>query len=728
MPRRRGYGDQVDKCGEIPPDLPALWAACGSFGRAESLVQFLSKHGKAWSPAGLARSFAAMGDLDRAERLVRASSSGGRPLLDAYETARAWTDLAWLATTGIESARARDLMRRAYAAARSVEAPYRQAHLLLAWSRVRAVGGDRPGADALVDRACARAMSEDDSSARQKWVFEALPLIVTGNGDLDRAESLISTVADPGLRAHAAAGLAVMLACIGERDRAETMIGTITDQHRRDRVSRAIASVHGAELRSHTIPRGQARALTGLARWAAGGIDHPGGPGDWPQTLVRHVDNPGHQRLIFAALAAMAIGKDRDRAKPRAVALADRAADIVAPVPVSVRPQALVDLAWIVVGAMEWTRVKELAITALELTRDAEQHAETLWEARLLRNDPLADEETTGGLPTLIGSPKQRKWAQSLRTTFTERRWGTRMPAVAAAGIARLTEAQWWIENRTRLDTEFDNAAGIQDSGSGLPEIQGTPKQKATADELRDGIIRERWPEGPPFPVAVALAELDDAEWWVDHRDHLAAELADFAAATRWSGLPDLVGLPGQRKRAASLRADLVHNYWSREIPLAVRVALNRLTDAGWWIGNARGDGHPRSLARAFGKLLPRLDHNMMALPHYGPWPEPGYSDEHEGPCRDRPAYDESYEAVFAVTAEHGDIRSPSAQGRLTDHYARSCCGKAGWQAGAKDGEEVYVARQAEALRRERGLSEQAARDQARANLAQYQQALNGHG
>jgi hypothetical protein len=83
---------------------------------------------------------------------------------------------------------------------------------------------------------------------------------------------------------------------------------------------------------------------------------------------------------------------------------------------------------------------------------------------------------------------------------------------------------------------------------------------------------------------------------------------------------------------------------------------------------------------------------------------------------------------VFAVTEEHGDTRSPHADGRLSDLYIRSCCGKAGWEAGAKDGEEAYVAKQAEALQRERGLSEKAARNQARVNLAQYQRALDGHG
>jgi hypothetical protein len=346
-----------------------------------------------------------------------------------------------------------------------------------------------------------------------------------------------------------------MLACTGERDRAETMIGTITDKHRRDQVSRAIASVRGAE--PHTIPHGRARALTGVAQWVAGGTRYPRDPGDWPQTLVRHVDDPGHQRLIFGTLTAAAVGEHHARDKSRVVALADRATDIVASVPLSVRPQALVNLAWIVAGAMEWTRAEELATTALELTRDAEQHAQALWEVGLLRDEPLADEKTAGGLPTLTGSPEQRKWAQSLRTTFTERRWGTQLPTVAAAIIARSTEARWWIENRDRLDTEFDRAAGIRDDG-GLPEIHGTPKLKTTAEELRVGILRELWPDELPLPVVVALARLKDAEWWVDHRDNLAAELADFAAATEWSGLPDLVGTPGQRKQATSLREDLV--------------------------------------------------------------------------------------------------------------------------------------------------------------------------
>ena len=83
---------------------------------------------------------------------------------------------------------------------------------------------------------------------------------------------------------------------------------------------------------------------------------------------------------------------------------------------------------------------------------------------------------------------------------------------------------------------------------------------------------------------------------------------------------------------------------------------------------------------------------------------------------------------MFAVIEEHGDSRAPGAQGQLTDYYTRSCCGKAGWRAGAEAAEDAYVGKQAEILRRERGLSEQAAREQALANLARYRRALDGHG
>lgn len=518
-----------------------------------------------------------------------------------------------------------------------------------------------------------------------------------------------------------------MVAARGGYRRAETLLGAITDEYRHARVSVALAAIRNVELRPNVNLYRRARALASLAEVAAaGGTGHAWGVSDWAEPLVRYRTDRSDQVLIFAALAAGAAGGEDNG---RAAALADRAEAIVAPIPdPEHQPQALVTLAWMVADAGDPTRAAELAHAAEALTRYTRRYLRT-WRvvdlAAIAKS--AAGEGRAAALPELTGTPKQRKWAQDLRTTFVARRWGAQIPAEARASLARLTEAQWWINNRNDLDGALGNQAGIWNDDN-LPEIAGTPKQEGWARKLRARLIGKQWPDGMPPRVAAALADLTDARWWIDNREKLDMVLVEFAETFRTSELSEIAGAPRQRKRATDIRAKLVHRRWGNKIPPGVREILNRLTDAEWWIANDVGDGYSMSIDRAVGKLLSREDRNRMGLPNYGPPPKPGYSHDHDGLCKDQPVYAEAYAAAFAVISEHGDVRSPSAGGLRTDNYGQSCCGQAGWHAGQKDGEETYVEKYATELRHTRGLSLEKARAEARSYLTRFQRALNGRG
>jgi hypothetical protein len=54
-----------------------------------------------------------------------------------------------------------------------------------------------------------------DKPALGQWVLDALPVIVTGSGDLDRAEEFVRAVPGPHGQAQAAAELSVMPAALG---------------------------------------------------------------------------------------------------------------------------------------------------------------------------------------------------------------------------------------------------------------------------------------------------------------------------------------------------------------------------------------------------------------------------------------------------------------------------------------------------------------------------------
>lgn len=194
LSRPLGLGVFVGQYGDIPPGLPALWVALGQGDRAESLTYFIADRDSVLASARLASVLAATGKLDQAERLVRSIRFWSGQARDEYGKAWAWTDLAWLAIISGDRDRSGRLIREAYSEARSVTQPYLQAQLLLAWARVRAANSDGPGAGEVGDRAWGLVTGKLDKPALGQWVLEALPVIVTGSGDLDRAEEFVRAV------------------------------------------------------------------------------------------------------------------------------------------------------------------------------------------------------------------------------------------------------------------------------------------------------------------------------------------------------------------------------------------------------------------------------------------------------------------------------------------------------------------------------------------------------
>jgi hypothetical protein len=592
--------------GDIPPDLPALWAALGRCDRAESSVRFVADYERGEALAALAGPMAAAGEPDQAERLVHAMQVRPGEIRDPYNRTRAWTDLAWLATVSGDGERAAGLIRRAYAEARAITQPYFQSLLLLTWARVHAAGGDPARADELASRAETVATGNLNEPMWSGWVLTALPMIIASDGDLAWADALVRAVPDPYHRARATAELAVLVAVCGDHDRADTLLGSVTDEFRHARLCDALAAIRAVGPHRDVDPYRRARALAGLADVvAAGGAGHAWGVSDRAEPLVRYDQGRDDQRLIFAALAVGAAGGERGRA----AALADRAEAIVGPVvdPEN-QPRALVTLGWMVADAGDPARAAELADAAEALVRYTRRYLRTWRVAELAAMTRAATGEPgADGLPELTGTPKQLTWATNLRAAYVATRWGERIPPEAMADLARLTLARWWITNRDDLDGALGSGTGLWNDDN-LPQIVGSPRQEDWARKLRFTVLGTQYPDGIPPRVAAALRTLVDAKWWIEHRDDLATELAEFAEASWLAELPAITGPARERKRATRIRTELVRKRWGDKIPPGVKGALDRLNDAAWWIANEVGDGYPQAIDRALGAEVHELD------------------------------------------------------------------------------------------------------------------------
>jgi hypothetical protein len=521
----------------MPSDLPALWAALGYANRAEFLIGYVP-YDKASAVAKLAGAVAGRGNVDRAMALTWSIQFQPGQERDPYEKARAWAELAWMVARSGDRSMAGVLARRAESLIDSLTTmPYLQALILMDLARVASACGKDDKANALSDEAESLARSTINEPSWDKWVMDVLPVVATGAGDLDRAENLVRSIDGPYHQARAMAALAVVVAAQGDHDRAEEVVRTITDHHRRERTAMAMAAMRairgertGASSRSD--PYWWARTQRAFARMvAAGGKGHAWGMSDWAEPLARYGTDPDDQVRMFDALAAAVVGGDRRRA----AALAVRAEALARfePDPED-RPQVLTSLAWMVAGAGDHNRAATLAAAADALAKNPFGLSQQTWTVAGLAATVLdtLDRDEERALPAMTGSARRRAWAGVLRYQFVTDRWITEIPPSVRERLLRLTDAQWWIDNRDRLDEAIAAQTGLSDEEL-LPELMGTPKQLDWARRVRAGHIRNRWAARIPPEARAVLIELTNAGWWLDNRDDLDTALADEIEARR---------------------------------------------------------------------------------------------------------------------------------------------------------------------------------------------------
>ncbi|MFG2794039.1 hypothetical protein [Streptomyces sp. NPDC048419] len=218
-------------------------------------------------------------------------------------------------------------------------------------------------------------------------------------------------------------------------------------------------------------------------------------------------------------------------------------------------------------------------------------------------------------------------------------------------------------------------------------------------------------------PYRILLSRLTGAKWWIDNRDRLDAALAALTPLPAMAG-----GTERTRRKATRIRDKLVGTRWGHRIPPGVKAALDRLTDAEWWVRNEVGDGRPMAIDRALGAEVPEYDRKMMALPKYGP-PQPS----HAGPCEKQPGYAAARKAAEDVASQYGDLRA-GKEGSLGG-LGGSCCGRAGFRDGEKEGKQRWVDRRAGEIRRAtRSTTPAQAVSEARSDLSRLERNLSGWG
>jgi hypothetical protein len=237
-------------------------------------------------------------------------------------------------------------------------------------------------------------------------------------------------------------------------------------------------------------------------------------------------------------------------------------------------------------------------------------------------------------------------------------------------------------------------------------------------------------------PSRALLGRLTDANWWIDNRHGLDVALAPLSSTSAMSAgvehtrrtatrtrsarnsLPAMTGgSEHTRYRAEQIRAALVRKRWGDQIPSGVREALNRLTDAEWWVTNKVGDGRSDAIDRALAAEVPEHDRRRMAV---GPLPR------HTGPCEEQPEYVAAWQAAWALASEFGDVRG-GEDGCL--NFGQTCCASAGSHAGEQEGKREWINRRAAEIRRASFWTSRApAEAEARSELARLERNLDGWG
>jgi tetratricopeptide (TPR) repeat protein len=287
--------------------------------KAETTARFaaIEKPQQVWELAAAARALTAAGDLGRARMLAKKAEITARSIADPWQQAPALTSVTRIvALTGN--------LDRAETIARSITDPREQAAALASVAQAAAGSGDFDRASSLVGDIESNISTVTDTM--QGWLMGSLSRTMAKIGNLDIAENMIRSIANPEEKASALASVAQAAAESGDFDRARLLVGDIegitrsVDPDSLDRVledlSRALASIGEMEraetaARSISHPYIQADALVALTELVAKRGDF-----SKAETIARSIEEPDGQDRAFTSFAWMiALAGDLDRAR-----------------------------------------------------------------------------------------------------------------------------------------------------------------------------------------------------------------------------------------------------------------------------------------------------------------------------------------------------------------------------------------------------------------------------
>jgi hypothetical protein len=196
----------------------------------------------------------------------------------------------------------------------------------------------------------------------------------------------------------------------------------------------------------------------------------------------------------------------------------------------------------------------------------------------------MAKQQKGDGMPELTGTPRQVAWAMELRKTFIDKQLmsaGKMDPDEVSACLSALqtqSDATFFIDNRKDLAAAL--LGDTDGEASGLPELTGTEKQVAWAERIRKSFVAGL-DAAAKKRLMPEIVETEQASWWIDHRDNIAASFAKEAGSTL--ALPEIQGSEKQVTWAVRIREQFVATL-SAEDEQELGEAIGRLDQARFWI------------------------------------------------------------------------------------------------------------------------------------------------
>ncbi|WP_211344341.1 hypothetical protein [Actinoplanes teichomyceticus] len=460
----------ADRNSNIPPGLPAVWAALHQPARAEALA---------------------------------------RSITDPYQQVQALTAVAG-AVAGADPGRARQLAARAETVARSITSPGLQAQALTAVVRTVA-GTDSDRVRQLAGRAETVARSITDPGLQAQALAEVAGAVA--GADPARAETVARSITDPGWQAHALAEVAGAVAG-ADPDRAETVARSITDPGLQARALTAVVqAVAGTDpgrarqlaaraetvARSITDPGQQAHALAEVAGAVAGADP------DRAETVARSITDPYQQAQALTAVAGAVAGTDPGRARQLAARAETVARSITDPYQ---QARALAAVVQAVAGT-DPGRARQLAARAETVARSI---TDPYQQARALAAVVQAVAGTDPGRARQLAA-RAEPWPAPSPTRTSRRgrwpRWFRRSPVPIPAGPGNSPPGPrpWPAPSPTRTSRRGRWPRWFRRSPVPIPAGPGNsppgPRPRPAPSPTQAG-RRTRWPQWPersPAPI-----------------------------------------------------------------------------------------------------------------------------------------------------------------------------------------------------------------------------------